>query len=41
MHLTEAELKEMIQEADVNGDGLVDITEFTNVMLRTNLYDFK
>lgn len=41
MFLSETELKDMIQEADMNGDGLIDLNEFVNVMLRTNLYDLK
>ena len=28
-------------KADMNGDGLIDMNEFVNVMLRTNLYDLK
>eukprot|EP00090_Calanus_glacialis_P028429 TRINITY_DN4567_c1_g1_i2.p1 TRINITY_DN4567_c1_g1~~TRINITY_DN4567_c1_g1_i2.p1 ORF type:complete len:186 (-),score=56.41 TRINITY_DN4567_c1_g1_i2:79-636(-) len=30
--LTEAEVKAMVTEADVNGDGLIDFTEFTRMM---------
>eukprot|EP00090_Calanus_glacialis_P028428 TRINITY_DN4567_c1_g1_i1.p1 TRINITY_DN4567_c1_g1~~TRINITY_DN4567_c1_g1_i1.p1 ORF type:complete len:166 (-),score=63.77 TRINITY_DN4567_c1_g1_i1:79-576(-) len=30
--LTEAEVKAMVAEADVNGDGLIDFTEFTRMM---------
>jgi len=35
---TEKELEEMIEEADVNGDGHVDQAEFTRIMLETNLF---
>ncbi|XP_071945775.1 uncharacterized protein [Antedon mediterranea] len=35
---TEIELKEMIEEADTNGDGKVNLEEFTNIMLKTNLF---
>lgn len=38
--LSETELNEMIQEADVNGDGCVDQNEFVSLMVRTNLYSF-
>ncbi|CAF0713489.1 unnamed protein product [Brachionus calyciflorus] len=37
-NLTETELKEMIQEADQNGDGLIDQSEFMSIILKTNLY---
>ncbi|XP_052760058.1 uncharacterized protein LOC128202921 [Mya arenaria] len=32
------ELQEMIEEADTNGDGLVDRDEFISIMLETNLF---
>lgn len=32
------ELEEMIEEADVNGDGHVDQSEFVRIMLQTNLF---
>ena len=35
---TEQELRDMIEEADRNGDNEVDLQEFTNVMLKTNLF---
>lgn len=35
---TEEELKDMIEEADINGDGHVDQSEFVRIMLRTNLF---
>ena len=38
--LSENELKEMIIEADQNGDGFVDVNEFIGVMLKTNLYGY-
>lgn len=37
--LTEQELKEMIQEADKDGDNEVDQEEFVNIMLKTNLFN--
>lgn len=36
--LNEQELKEMIQEADKDGDNEVDQEEFVNMMLKTNLF---
>ena len=36
--LNEQELKEMIQEADKDGDSEVDQEEFVNIMLKTNLF---
>ncbi|XP_015754609.1 PREDICTED: caltractin-like [Acropora digitifera] len=36
--LNEQELKEMIQEADKDGDNEVDQEEFVNIMLKTNLF---
>ena len=35
---TEQELRDMIEEADRNGDNMVNLEEFTNVMLKTNLF---
>lgn len=35
---TEKELEEMVEEADVNGDGNIDQSEFTKIMLQTNLF---
>ncbi|XP_002737188.1 uncharacterized protein LOC100368683 [Saccoglossus kowalevskii] len=35
---TEQELKDMIEEADTNGDNQVDEEDFINVMLKTNLF---
>jgi len=32
------ELQEMIEEADTNGDGMVDQEEFISIMLETNLF---
>ena len=32
------ELKEMMEEADLNGDGYVDKEEFIKIMLQTNLF---
>lgn len=32
------ELEEMIEEADINGDGKVDQSEFIRIMLQTNLF---
>lgn len=37
--LNEQELKEMIQEADKDGDNEVDQEEFVNIMLKTNLFN--
>ena len=39
MKLNEQELKEMIQEADKDGDNEVDQEEFVNIMLKTNLFN--
>lgn len=35
---TQKELDEMIEEADINGDGRVDQSEFIRIMLQTNLF---
>ncbi|KAH9514080.1 hypothetical protein Btru_030160 [Bulinus truncatus] len=35
---TQKELEEMMEEADLNGDGAVDQTEFIQIMLQTNLF---
>lgn len=35
---TQKELEEMIEEADLNGDGKVDQSEFIRIMLQTNLF---
>jgi len=35
---TQKELEEMLEEADVNGDGKVDQSEFIRIMLQTNLF---
>ena len=32
------ELREMIEEADLNGDGEVDSAEFLRIMQKTGLY---
>lgn len=37
--LNEQELKEMIQEADKDGDNEVNQDEFVNIMLKTNLFN--
>ncbi|KAJ3259789.1 Centrin-1 [Boothiomyces macroporosus] len=36
--LTDEELQEMIDEADRNGDGVIDQEEFLRIMKKTNLY---
>ena len=38
LKFTRHDFAEMIEEADRNGDGKVNFMEFTNVMLRTNLF---
>ena len=38
VNLTDFELKEMLREADKNGDNQVDQNEFISIMLKTNLY---
>ena len=35
---TQRELEEMIEEADINGDGKIDQSEFIRIMLQTNLF---
>ena len=35
---TAKELEEMMEEADLNGDGFVDKDEFIKIMLQTNLF---
>lgn len=35
---TKQELDHMFAEADLNGDGYIDLDEFTKIMLRTNLF---
>eukprot|EP00057_Strongylocentrotus_purpuratus_P014702 XP_011669176.1 PREDICTED: caltractin-like [Strongylocentrotus purpuratus] len=35
---TEADLREMVEEADRNGDNMVDLQEFSTIMLKTNLF---
>ncbi|XP_022110213.1 caltractin-like [Acanthaster planci] len=35
---SEQELRDMIEEADRNGDNMVNLEEFTNIMLKTNLF---
>lgn len=37
-NMDEDELEEMISEADVNGDGLIDINEFMRVMQKTSMF---
>lgn len=36
--MTEQDLQGMIEEADRDGDGLVNMEEFVQVMLKTNLF---
>ena len=36
--LSEKEVKEMIEIADLNGDDAVDEDEFIGIMLKTNLF---
>lgn len=38
IRFTERELEEMMEEADINGDGHVDQSEFIRIMLQTNLF---
>ncbi|KAL8623734.1 hypothetical protein ACOMHN_040080 [Nucella lapillus] len=35
---TQTELEEMVEEADVNGDGQIDQSEFIRIMMQTNLF---
>ena len=37
--LNDQELKEMIQEADKDGDSEVNEEEFVNIMMKTNLFN--
>lgn len=37
-NLSDEELREMIEEADLNGDGEVDASEFLRIMQKTGLY---
>ncbi|XP_018427525.1 PREDICTED: caltractin-like [Nanorana parkeri] len=38
LYFTNKELEDMLQVADKNGDGTVDISEFIEIMLKTNLF---
>ena len=38
LKLSDQELKDMIQEADLDGDGKVNAAEFVQVMKKTNLF---
>ncbi|XP_029464997.1 caltractin-like isoform X2 [Rhinatrema bivittatum] len=38
LHFSRQELDAMVEEADRDGDHAVNLTEFTNVMLKTNLF---
>ncbi|XP_038629998.1 uncharacterized protein LOC119951036 [Scyliorhinus canicula] len=38
VHFSHQDLREMIKEVDTNGDGTVDMEEFINLMLQTNLF---
>lgn len=38
IRFTDRELEEMMEEADINGDGHVDQSEFIRIMLQTNLF---
>ncbi|OCT55964.1 hypothetical protein XELAEV_18004525mg [Xenopus laevis] len=38
IHLSRQELEEMMAEADQNGDHAIDISEFIEIMLKTNLF---
>jgi Ca2+-binding EF-hand superfamily protein len=36
--LSDQELKDMIQEADIDGDGEVNASEFVQIMQKTNIF---
>ena len=38
LKLSDQELKDMIQEADLDGDGKVNPSEFVKIMQKTNLF---
>ena len=38
MKLTDQELRDMIQEADTDGDGEVNASEFVQIMQKTNIF---
>ncbi|XP_067872908.1 uncharacterized protein [Heterodontus francisci] len=38
VYFSHQDLREMIREVDTNGDGTVDMEEFINLMLQTNLF---
>ncbi|XP_074642194.1 uncharacterized protein LOC141899663 [Tubulanus polymorphus] len=38
VQISEEELREMLEEADLNGDGAIDQEEFINIMQQTNLF---
>ena len=37
-NLTDAEIEEMIREADIDGDGEISEEEFMRIMRKTNLF---
>ena len=37
--LSEAELREMLFEADLNGDGYIDFSEFTRLMKNSSFFE--
>ena len=37
-NITEAELREMVELGDYDGDGHIDREEFLKIMLQTNLF---